>query len=115
MSEMKLSILDRIQMSSLMPERGNLIDMTLQDDIGTKVRVTQEEMAATSFAQEPSPQGVTYKWDRAKEVSLNVDMTPMEVDYLNKQVDRLDKESLITRDLMPLCRKIRDLKADART
>lgn len=105
---MKLTIFDRILISQLYPQKGNLIQLTLVEDIIKKVRIGQEEIKEIELKQIPSDKGISYKWNRDKAKVLDVDFTKAEIDLLRNQVEELDDKGEITQDLLLVCRKIQE-------
>jgi hypothetical protein len=108
---LKLGLKDRLMISELFPERSNLINQTLAEDIGKKIRISQEEMTAVNFRTTPSDvEGHSnYVWDGSKDSDKDVSFSQAEIDFLKKQIDRFDKDEQITPDMLPLFRAIQGL------
>lgn len=106
-----LGLKDRIIVPSLFPERSNLVDQVLAEDIGKKLRITQEEMEAVKFRATPSDEEghSQYVWDGSVNSDKNVGFTKAEIEFLIKQIDRFDKGEQITPEMLPLIRAIQGL------
>jgi len=106
---MKLTIRDRIQMPSLFPQRGNLIQMQLIEDISKKIQLDQETIKKVGFTQE----GNGYKWK--KEADIDVEFTDLELGMLQDKVKELDSKKEIDFTMGGLCKKISDAKVETKT
>lgn len=104
---MKLTILDRIIISQLYPQKSNLIQMTLVEDITKKVKIGQEEIKEIELKVEPTTNGISYNWNKDKAKDLNVDFTKEEIELLKSQVEELDSKKEITRELLDICKRIK--------
>lgn len=103
---MKLSLKNRLVMDGLFPKESNLSDQILARDIRAKVGVTQEEIKKYNIRTNADGSGTV--WD--SEFDGNFKFTGAELNFLKKQVDRLDRESAIHQDLTTLCLLIQDEK-----
>jgi len=103
---MKLSIKERIVITQLYPNQGNLISQTLVRDIDKKIRITQEEMKEIDFNVRED--GNSYVWNNEKAKEKEIEFTKSEIDLLKKEVEKLDKENKITQSMLDLCLKIKE-------
>lgn len=101
---MKLTIKERLQTSSLYPQGGNIISQQLVRDISEKVSIDQEEMKEIELRAE----GDQLRWNDKIAKEKEVKFTKMEIDFLKKQVDRVEKEEKVTQSNLSLCEKIQD-------
>ena len=101
MKKMKLDVGERLNMTQLLPQQGNLIEMRLGKDLTGKVEFSQEEMEKVGLVQKE--QSLT--WDSKEE--FEIEFTETELNFLNDQVTKLDAENKITRQQLALCEKIR--------
>jgi len=104
---MKLMIFERIIIQKLYPNTGNLITQTIVKDISEKVRITQDEMKEIEFKIEENSK---YIWNKDKDKGKDINFTEMEINLLKNEVEKLDKEEMITQDILGLCLKINDYK-----
>ena len=111
---MKLFVQERMLIPNLLPEKGNIIDMTVKRDIVKKVELTQEELTELKLEvkQAANTDNVYYTWDREKDVGIDVELTKKELELLQKQVKTLDDAGEITDQLFDLCVKITDEKLE---
>ena len=83
---MKLTIRERLVISQLYPQKGNMIEQTLVEDIVKKVRISQEEIKEIGLkVQATGTGGVSYIWDEAKAKDLDVDLTKAELGLLKER------------------------------
>lgn len=110
-TKLSLGIKDRLTIPAFFPERSNFVDQIIKEDISAKIRITQEDVAAVGlhFA-EPDKDGRQFMtWSREKEVDKEVEFTQIEINYLKKQVNRLDKAESLVDDMMIFAKAIRKL------
>jgi hypothetical protein len=109
--KLSLGIKDRLTIPAFFPEKSNFLDQILKEDIEKKVKISQEEVLAVGLKYtEPDTEGRQFlTWTRANEKDLDVEFTQAEVNFLKKQVDRLDKAEALTGDLMIIAKAIRGL------
>jgi len=102
---LKLSIKERLYFTNILPAQGNLIDMTLRQDIIKKVAINQEEIKNYNIRVENE---ATF-WDAKKDTGLPLLLTNAEIEYLKKAAKQIDQESKITCDTLSIIKKIFDL------
>ena len=103
---MKLTIKDRLLINELYPKESNLISQILVKDINEKVNITQNDI--DKYNIKPEKNGLT--WNVKKDKGIEVGFTDKEIEFLKKQVERLDAESKITQSNIDLCLKIKEYK-----
>jgi uncharacterized membrane protein YgaE (UPF0421/DUF939 family) len=104
-----LSVKERIIFRGILPERFGYQDGILIEDIEKKVNLNQDELKKINFREVLGPQGEVQSvhWNEKKEVVKNIEFTRLEMELLRKNIDRLDREQSIHRDMMSLAKKIR--------
>ena len=109
--KLTLDFKERLVFNGILPDSGNIIDMTIRKDLLEKVILTQGELVKSEI-KETEEGG--YKWDDKKVESFNktIDLTKAEMTYLKKCVKQLDDEGKVNQDLLPLCIKVNDLKEE---
>ena len=100
-----LSVKDRLLFGDFFPERSNLVNQMIVDDISSKIKIDREERERIGL--KPGGQGVV--WDEKKAEDVAVVLTGVEVDFLKQQVVRLDKAESFTADTARIAKKIKDL------
>ena len=103
---MKLTVKDRIEISALYPKTGDLVTLTLLEDIGEKVKLSQEEIKEINLRIE----GTSYAWN--KESDKEVEFTELELGVLQKTITDWDKKKEIPIGLGRLCKKFMEAKKD---
>ncbi len=104
-----LSILDRLLMSSLFPEKGNYMTNLLVDDIGKKVRIGQEEGKKINLRTTPDGAGhVKTLWESKAAKDKSFEFSSTEIAFLKSRIDFLDKTEALFQDIMPLAKKIKE-------
>ncbi len=106
-----LGIKDRLNFPVLFPERSSYIDQTIAEDLSKKIRISQEEMEKVKmkFVEGEGGTEPFYQWQKGEEVDKEVIFTDMEVAFLKKNIERLDKKEAITKELYPLFKAIKEL------
>ena len=106
---MNLTIVERLMMGQLFPQKGNLMTQILMEDIMKKVNPTQSELTQIEFKVQQMPNGeTTYVWNQNKAIDLEVEFTKAEIEFLQTRVNELDKQAEITSQILSLCKKIRE-------
>ncbi len=106
---LSLSILDRILMSSLFPEKGNYMTNLLADDIGKKVRISQPEGKAINLRTQPDGVGhIKTLWESKKAKDKSFEFSSTEIAFLKSRIDFMDKTEALFQDIMPLAKKIKE-------
>ena len=100
-----LSVKDRLLFGDFFPERSNLVNQMIVDDISSKIKIDREERERIGL--KPGGQGVV--WDEKKAEDVAVVFTGVEVDFLKQQVARIDKAEAFTADTARIAKKIKDL------
>ena len=112
---MKMTVADRIHLSELFPEKGNLVTLQLVEDIRKKTVMDQAEMKEINFKVVEGGKG--YVWgrdDKGKDIAFAKEkefkFTELELNMLRDKITIMDKAEEITATLAPLCKKIQDEK-----
>lgn len=100
-----LTVKDRLLFGDFFPERSNLVNQMIVDDISSKIKIDREERERIGL--KPGGQGVV--WDEKKAQDITVQLTGVEVDFLKQQVARIDKAEAFTADTAHIAKKIKDL------
>ena len=109
---MKITIGDRLAFNRLYPQKGNMVEQILVEDIIEKVGLGQKEVKRIELKAQTNPRGgVSYNWDAEKAKDLKVDFTQAELELLKNQVKELDKAKQITQTILSICKKIREEKS----
>lgn len=110
-TKLSLGIKDRIVLPTFFPDKSNFVDQILKEDINNKIRITQEEVTKVGLHySEPDKDGKQFmSWNKNNEVDKEVEFTQAEIQYIKKQVDRLDKEAALSDDMMIIAKEIRRL------
>ena len=103
--KLTLTLKERLVLPSLYPKQGYLLQQATVKEIAEKTTVTKEEIG--EYDLKPTPTG--YKWDEEKAKEKEIEFSLVEVNFLQDQVSRLDKERNITQANLDLCLKIKKL------
>lgn len=104
-----LTVMDRILMSSLFPEKGNYMTNLLVDDIGKKVRITQAEGKAINLRTAPDGKGqINTHWEGKNAKDKSFEFSSTEIAFLKSRIEYLDKTEALFQDIMPLAKKIKE-------
>ena len=100
----KLSIKDRLIITELLPNQGNIIDLTIAKDITQKTEIGQIEATRIGL----KTKGSALIWDDKKEKDKTIEFTNAELELLKSQINELDKQKTIKPNMLSLCLKIRE-------
>jgi hypothetical protein len=105
--KLKMSIVDRLLIGQIFPEKGNYMMNVLMEDIASKVRIGQAETKELGLHAVPGPDGSTRtEWKNGKDKTF--EFTGAEMSFLKSRIDHLDRTEAITPNIMPLARKIKE-------
>ena len=102
--KMEMVINDRLAVQALCPREGNIITLTLARDIKQKTELTQADFKKHNI--KPAPNG-GLTWTVEKK-GITVTFTSAEIALLKAEVDKLDKTSKITPDILSFCLAIKE-------
>ena len=103
---MKLTVKERFSLIRLLPQRADIITLTIARDIAEKAEFSQAEIKKLNIRQR---EGGGLQWDDNISAK-NITFAEPELHLLKEQVDKLDKDKAITPDSLTVCLKIRDEK-----
>jgi len=101
--KIKLGILDRINVTKLLPDESDILTQIVVVDIGKKIRFTQAENKAVGITV-TSPGNLGWKKNKIVEIIF----TKPEIELLKTQITDLDKKKKVTQQMLPTILKIRD-------
>jgi hypothetical protein len=101
-----LTALERLVFIKVFPKQDSMINMMLQKGLAEKAQLTAEEINALNL--KPLAKGVKGEWHKVADKPVEV--TSAELKYLRSSVDKLDKASAITADMLNVCKKIEAMK-----
>ena len=106
---MKLQTIERLFLGQILPQKGNLMDMTISAEIQEKLKVTSTELSAVGY--EELGEG-RIGWDTVKDAESTKDfkLTSSEITFLKKCVEKLSESESITQNVVDLCIKINKLQ-----
>ncbi len=88
-----LNIYERLMIKSILPAQGNVIEVTLINDIKDKVDLTQEEFK--EYEIKAVPNGL--EWND-QDYAIDVEFTDLELGEIRKALKKLDREKKIPAD-----------------
>jgi hypothetical protein len=103
MTTITLSVLERLQVSDLLPKSGKLIEMEVARGILEKVRLATDEIEAYEIHDTPDGKIV---WNKEKAQEIQFYFADMEIQLLKKGIDDLDRKGEVSMDIAPLARRI---------
>ena len=108
-TKLSLGIKDRLVLPTFFPERSNFVDQILKEDIGKKVHISQEDIKTVGLHYtDPDKDGKQFMtWDKDKDVDKEVEFTKAEIQFLKKQIDRLDKDEALDDEMMSMAKQLR--------
>jgi len=105
---MIMTVRDRLLIGLIYPEKTNMSENAIIEDINKKVRLTQKDIDKYGIKQLGSADGGGWNWDPKKDKGEDFKFSGAEIEFLRSRVTELDNKKSITRELYPLCLKIRN-------
>lgn len=102
---------DRIHIGKLYPQRTDLAESIVIDDLRQKLRFDQDEIEHYGIEAKTINGSAAQVW-KETDGGVKFGLTKMEVRMLKKNLDRMSQEKAIGTDVyfIGLCRKLMDLK-----
>lgn len=101
MKKLKLNIATRLILLVNLPEQGSVVDMISKRNVRRKIDFSSEEMESAKI--NITEDKVT--WD-PNAVSIEVEFTESEVNFLKDIIDKLDKAGNVTDNILDFCEQI---------
>jgi len=96
---MKMNLLSRIVISTLLPKEGSFTDLIIAKDIAKKTDITQEEVKQYGIVAD----GTKVTWnDEGIKAEFDFEFTEAEKGMLSKQLKTLDEEKKLTTEHLEL-------------
>jgi len=89
---MKFTIKDRLVFLALLPNQGSMLTLSVTQDVTEKIRLTSKEIE--QFGIKETTKGIT--WDAKKEKAMEIDFNKPELDLIQKQIEKKDKDESIS-------------------
>jgi len=100
----KLTVSNRIILiNSFFSKEGNILEMTMFEDICEKLTISSEEFNLVEF----DPNSGTYNIDKDKDSEKEFKFTNAEIEFFNKRKAELDFQKKINLPILDLCKKIK--------
>lgn len=96
---MKLDIIQRILIFSVLPKEGTLLTMKTLKQLKDKVIFSEEEIKKFNLRIEDNK----YLWDLDKNEPVDIEITEEESKLVVEGIKDLDKQGKITEDFLELC------------
>jgi len=103
-----LTFKERLVMGQLFPQKASLAEQVIVRDLVTRLGVKKEEKEDLNFRRTPNG----WEWDEDKEKITEANFTKEELKFLNERLDTMDKEKVVTKDMVDICLKIRMFKEE---
>jgi len=100
---MKLTIKERLAIGGLLPEKGDMVTITIAKDIKSKVELTQKLIKDLNFRS----LGNRFTWNEEKKPAC-IKFTLAEIKILKDRVTELEKKKELLVDNYDLYKKIQD-------
>lgn len=86
---MKLNILDRIYVPTILPSENTFMEFNLKRSIIQKVTLTPEDVAMYNITEDEANNRTTWDISKDQDCPLDVDFTQQELDYLKRACEML--------------------------
>ena len=98
---MKVTLVERIQILTLLPEKGDLKTLRIVKDIESKLVITQDEIVNYNFKL--TEDGKAYSWnEEGRAATLDVEFTNLELDEIKKVLKALETKQELSKSLLDL-------------
>ncbi|WP_131535452.1 hypothetical protein [Pedobacter nototheniae] len=108
---MKATFKDRLiiqgTLMPLMPTKGSYIEMIQMDDLRQQTVITQKEVIEYNFRDGDQPGQIMFDVKPGGDIELN--LTPLQIDFLQLAAMALDEIKMVDFDNLPTCKKIMEL------
>ena len=96
----KLTLLDRLVLTSIMPSKGGLKEITFGKSIGEKVQITAEELEKFEIK---SIDGGGLAWNKeGQDAEFEYDLLDVESVFIKDTLKKLDTDKELTKDHLRL-------------
>lgn len=99
---MKLTIIDRLYLQSILPQKGKMIEMLLVDSITKAIRFTAIEIAEYELSD--TEMGVAF--NSLKDEAKPFDFTIAELEVIKQSCQKLDEQGEVMSKMLPLFNKV---------
>ena len=99
---MKLSVLDRLSLLSLLPKEGDFTTLRIVRELRERLSFTEEEHRELDFRQTAT--GET-EWKAAADPEREFEFSPLEVSIITEALKKADKAKKLTLDHMSVYEK----------
>jgi len=103
----ELGVFDRITLLQMLPTQASFTDLLHTKNVSEKISFKSEEAARLELRTEVVGDGQVTKWKQDEDKPLSVTFTPVEIELIRKQIDKLDKEEKLHISMFDLVKKIR--------
>ena len=100
----KLTLKDRFEISTILPEKGDLLTLGIVKDISKRVSITQEEIE--KFEVKSVDKGFLWNEDGAT-AEFEIDFSNSELEIIRKEIKSLDDKREVPIGLYDLCLKLK--------
>lgn len=94
----KLSAYERIKLLQILPAEGNFLTLRVVEDLKKKIGFDAKEQEHLEFKTE----GDQMRWNAGKDVMMEREFLPAEVDIISATLRKLDKAEKLTQDVLSL-------------
>lgn len=95
---MEFSVLDRILITNLLPDKGNIVDLRIIQDLRDALGFSEEDVAEFAIVQDEA--GV--HWDPSRARDKAVAVGPRALAIIRDQLQALDRANKLTEAHIPL-------------
>ncbi|MBF0648618.1 RNA-binding protein [Dysgonomonas sp. GY75] len=89
---MELTIKDRLYIPAILPKEGNFSQFNTKKDILRKIEISDKERQDTGLTENKENKRI--EWDVEKDIPLNMEFSPQELEYLKQACERISDEQL---------------------
>lgn len=105
---MKLTLLQRMILPTILPSKGKYEDLILKDDIVEKVKITQEEVKSFNIRTEQVGDKFQTLWEDPDKTEFEYTFTELEMNLIKRNLDNLQKNEELTDETKGLYKLFKD-------
>lgn len=109
--KLTLTIIERFVLSTILPQKGNMLDMKVTRDISEKISTSQLEIEKYGVKSEATPSGIQIRVNEdGKLFKKTIILSEAEKEVLQKQAKELETKKEITIQNMDVIDQINNIK-----
>jgi len=107
----KLSIKERVLLTTMLPERASLEEQILSKEIFNKITLSEEEKKRVNWkVEKDAAGGGRFLFDPETKIEKEIDFPEAELNFMRDRFAEISKKKEITMDAVEIILKIKNIK-----